>query len=59
MATEIDVIRAMFDAKQNRDLADLQRTNQELKPLIANSNRVLKGMIDVNSLPLPPSKRAE
>lgn len=59
MATEYDVIRAMFDAKQNRDMADLVKVNQELKPLIVNSNRVLKGMIDVNTLKLPPSQKAQ
>jgi len=58
MATEIEIIRAMFDAKQTRDLADLKQTNQELKPLIENSNRILKGMIDVRTL-TPPSVQAQ
>ena len=59
MSTEYEVIRAMFDSRNNRDMADLLKTNQELKPLIENSNRVLKGMIDVNTLPLPPAAKAQ
>jgi hypothetical protein len=63
MSTEYEnveaTIRQLFSDKQERDLAALRKTNQELRPLIDNSNRVLKGMIDVNTLPLPPSQKAE
>ncbi len=51
-------VRAMFDARQEKELATLKQTNQELKPLIENSNRILKGMIDVGTL-TPPSVQAQ
>ena len=59
MSTEYDVIRAMFDARQARDMAELLRTNQELKPFVQRSRDALQGKIDVNTLPLPPSKQAQ
>jgi hypothetical protein len=59
MSTEYEVIRAMFDSRNNRDMVDLLKTNRELRPLIENSNRVLKGLNDVNSMPLPPASKAQ
>lgn len=58
MSTEHELIRAMFDHKQAQDLANLRKANEELKPLIDNSNRVLKGMVDVNTL-TPKSQQAQ
>jgi hypothetical protein len=50
MQTEIEqTIRTMFDNKNNRDLADLMATNQQLLPLIENSERVLGRRMSVRS----------
>ena len=58
MTTEYDVIRAMFEAKQARDMADMLKVNQELKPLVQKSQDQLQGKIDINTL-IPPSKQAQ
>lgn len=48
--TSEDVIRAMFDTKQARDLEKLRKVNQELKPYLERSTNLLLGKIDVNTL---------
>lgn len=58
MASEFEVIRAMFDAKQEKDMAELKKANQELRPLIENSSRVLRGTVDVNTL-IPKSGQVQ
>lgn len=55
---EHEMIRAMFDSRNNRDTAELQKTNSEIKAIVVNSNKTLRGEIDINKL-LPPSSQSK
>lgn len=57
--TQVELaIASMFKAKQDRDIEELRRTNSELRPLLENSQKSLRGEMDVNKL-LPPSSQAQ
>lgn len=58
MSTEYDTIREMFHMKQEKELADLRKANQELRSSVENSNRVLKGLVDVRTY-IPPSVQSQ
>ena len=55
---EEEMIRAMFDSRNNRDTTELMKTNSEIKAAVDQSNKTLKGEININSL-IPPSGKAQ
>ena len=58
---EEEACRALFDARNNHDMARMERMqkdNTEMRAMLSKSNSLLKGEIDVNKL-LPPSSQTK
>ena len=47
---EEEACRALFDARNNNDLARLQKDTTEMRTLMSQSQKSLRGEIDINTL---------